>query len=98
MTLATAATTTSVGDLATLLPDWDRSLRAAGKQPKTIKTYLEGGRQLLDYLRANGMPSEVAKIRREHVEAFIISVAERWKPATANNLRCRRAESGEPFR
>lgn len=31
------------------------------------------------------MPQDVAHITREHVEAFITSLLERWKPATANN-------------
>ena len=28
---------------------------------------------------------DVANIRREHIEAFIATLLERWKPATANN-------------
>ena len=31
------------------------------------------------------MPQEVANIHREHVEAFISSLLDRCKPATANN-------------
>ena len=38
-------TTASVGDLAGLIPDFERSLRAADKSPKTLKVY--GGRSPL---------------------------------------------------
>jgi site-specific recombinase XerD len=31
------------------------------------------------------MPTDVAKIKREHLEAFIADLLERWKPATAAN-------------
>lgn len=64
-------TASSVGDLATLIPSFQRSLRAANKSPKTVATYSEAANQLLDFLRASGMPTEVAKISRDHVEAFI---------------------------
>jgi site-specific recombinase XerD len=62
-----------------------RSLRAANKSPKTIKAYREAAVQLLAFLTEHGMPTAVASIRREHVEAYIESVLERWKPATASN-------------
>ncbi len=31
------------------------------------------------------MPTEVAKIRREHVETFVEDLLAKWKPATTNN-------------
>jgi hypothetical protein len=37
------------------------------------------------------MPQDVAKIRREHVEAFVTHLLDRWKPATAGN-RFRRVQ------
>ncbi len=39
--MAQAATTSvdEVGDLATLIPSFERSLRAANKRPKTVKNY-----------------------------------------------------------
>jgi site-specific recombinase XerD len=75
----------SVGDLATLLPSFERSLRAQSKSPKTIETYGEGARQLIAFLAERGMPTEASSVRREHIEAFIEHLLERWKPATANN-------------
>jgi site-specific recombinase XerD len=75
----------SVGDLEDLIPSFLRSLRAANKSPKTIKAYREAAEQLLAFLAEHGMPTTVTSIRREHVEAYIESVLERWKPATASN-------------
>ncbi len=31
------------------------------------------------------MPTQAASIRREHVEAFVAELLEKWKPATAHN-------------
>ncbi len=76
---------TRVGDLSTLIPSFERSLRAANKSPKTLKTYGEATRQLYAFLADHGMPTEVAKITREHVETFLEDLLAKWKPATANN-------------
>jgi site-specific recombinase XerD len=46
---------------------------------------MESARQLARFLGERGMPRDVASITREHVEAFITHLLERWKPATANN-------------
>lgn len=80
----TRVTAESVGDLATLIPSFERSLRAANKAPTTIECYGLAARQFDAFLRDHGMPTELAKITREHVETYIASVLERWKPATAN--------------
>jgi site-specific recombinase XerD len=80
-----SVTAQSVGDLATLLPSFQRSLRAANKSPKTCATYAEAGNQLLAFLIESGMPTAVAKIGREHVEAFIERLVATKAPATANN-------------
>ena len=73
----------SAGDLATLLPSWGRSLRAENKSPRTVVAYTTGARQLLDFLRATGMPTEASAIRREHIEAFIEDVLSRHRASTA---------------
>lgn len=74
-----------VGDIAALIPSWERSLRAANKSPRTLETYGESARQLQAFLAAQGMPTDVAKVRREHVEAWLEALLAKWKPATANN-------------
>ncbi len=80
----TQVTASSVGDLSTLIPSFERSLRASNKSPKTLKVYGDAARQFHRFLLAAGMPTEVEKIRREHVEAYIEDVLARWKPATAS--------------
>ena len=37
-----------------------------------------------DFLLRSGMPSEVDKINREHIEAFVADQLERWRPMTAH--------------
>lgn len=77
-------TALSVGDLRLLIPDFERSLRAANKSPKTVRIYGEAARGLLEFLLDNGMPTDAVKIRREHVESYIEDQVQRWRPATAN--------------
>lgn len=69
----------------TLIRSFERSLRAANKSPKTIETYLEALRPFAAFLAERQFPQDVARLRREHVEAFMTYLLERWKPATANN-------------
>lgn len=53
--------------------------------PATIATYSSAALLLADFLAEHGMPTDVAAIRREHVEAFIADLLERRAPATAHN-------------
>lgn len=69
-------------DLAALLPDWEISLKARGRRPGTISSYLICARNLNAFLAANGMPTVVTSITREHVEHFLAEMFERVKPAT----------------
>jgi len=64
------------GSLDSLLPSFDLSLRASRKAPKTRKNYLDAVKQLQAFLVASGMPTEVASIRREHVESFLVDLEE----------------------
>lgn len=61
----------AVDDLAVLLPDWRRHLRAMNRAPKTIASYLQCGEALLGYLAANGMPTAASGITRDHLEAYL---------------------------
>jgi site-specific recombinase XerD len=74
----------SIGDVEVLAVSFQRHLRAANLSPKTIRTYSEATDALQRFLIAAGMPTDAASIRREHVEAFIEHLLERWKPATAS--------------
>src|SRR5690348_4313620 len=57
------------------------ALKAQRKSPRTVKSYLEAVGLLAAFLREHGMPEEVAALRREHVEAFIVDQVETRKPA-----------------
>ena len=73
------------GDIGVNQTSFARHLKAENLSERTLDTYCESVRQLARFLKGQGMPSDVANIRREHVEAFIAHLLERWKPATANN-------------
>ncbi|MEX0625771.1 MAG: tyrosine-type recombinase/integrase [Chloroflexota bacterium] len=62
-----------------------RNLRAANLSPATQRTYLASLDRLSAFLEGQGMPTDVASIRREHLEAFIEDQLARWRPATAAN-------------
>ncbi len=68
-----------------LAESFRRSLLAENKAPRTVETYLEAVGQLGTFLSAKGMPVEPTHIRREHVEAFIADLLERFRPSTASN-------------
>ena len=76
---------TAPSDLATLLASWRRHLTAQRMSPATLATYSAAVRGLDAFLAAQVMPQSVGSIHREQVEAFITSLLERWKPATAHN-------------
>jgi site-specific recombinase XerD len=76
--------------LGILAEDWQRSLTAKNMSPKTIKTYMEAVTGLDRFLASKGMPRSADAIKREHVEAFVNDLLERWTPATANKCRPRR--------
>jgi site-specific recombinase XerD len=83
--MVTKVTPTGFITLGVLADDWARSLRSANKSPRTLETYLEGVRGLEGFLRARGMPEAMEAIKREHVEAYVEHLLERWTPATASN-------------
>lgn len=76
---------TSLGQIAPLVASWRRSLAARRVSPATIATYSSAALGLADYLAAQGMPTDLAGIRREHVESFVADLLERRAPATAHN-------------
>jgi site-specific recombinase XerC len=75
----------SLGDVRTLLPSWLRHLRAENKSPRTVQSYEEAALQFATFLADMGMPTQVAKLRREHIEAFEEQLLQRFKPSTAAN-------------
>ena len=80
-----AAHSTATDDLAALTASWRRSLAARRASPRTIQTYTTAVEQLAAYLAAAGMPTRVAHVKREHVEAWITDLLARRAPTTAHN-------------
>lgn len=76
---------TAPGDLGANAASWARHLRASNLSPATLKTYTEAVAVFGAYLAEQGMPTDVAAVSREHVEAFITDQLARWRPATAAN-------------
>jgi site-specific recombinase XerD len=72
----------ALDDLAVLLPDWRTHLRARNVAPSTIKSYLRVGEALHEYLLAQGMPTTVSALTRDHLEAFLAALTDRCSPAT----------------
>jgi len=72
-------------DIDNLGQSFRRTLLAENKSARTVQTYGEALDLFSRFLRDKGMPTGVANIRREHVEAFIADLLQRLKPATASN-------------
>ncbi|MBV9652144.1 MAG: tyrosine-type recombinase/integrase [Pseudonocardiales bacterium] len=90
-------------DLAVLLESWTVHLRAERKSAETVKSYIAGVRQFLDWCAAQGVP---AVLDRATVNAFVAAMLESGaEPATARSrqLAVRRfsawcADEGETIR
>lgn len=67
------------------LESYKRGLRARNLSERTVQGYGEAVSQFAAYLADKGMPGTVAGIRREHCEAFIEDLLQRWTPSTASN-------------
>lgn len=82
--MAESTSASVVGDLGSLIGDFERSLAAANKSPRTLEIYGGAARRLEAFLVARGMPTVVERIGREHLEAFVADQLARHKPATAS--------------
>lgn len=78
MTVAAVA----LDSLHDLLPDWQVHLRAKGRSPATIASYLTIGRTFADYLSERGMPVTAGGVAREHIEHYLADMQDRVRPAT----------------
>jgi site-specific recombinase XerD len=79
------ATRSDVGHIRALGQSYRRTLLAENKSPSTIAVYGSAIERFAEFLEGAGMPTQVASIHREHVEAFIAHLIARFKPATASN-------------
>jgi site-specific recombinase XerC len=80
-------TTESILDLTSQLAGFKIHLEAANRSPHTLAKYLMVARQLIDFLRARGMPTATASVHREHVESFIADTLESGLAAATANTR-----------
>jgi site-specific recombinase XerD len=77
-------------DLSVLLRDFERSLRAERKSPKTILAYMSTGEAFRKFLHHNHLPTDVTEIQRDHVERYINSLVDRGLKDTtvSSHYRC----------
>lgn len=71
------------GSYGMLARSFQRALLAENKSPAAVRMRPEAARQCGAYLVAQGMPTAVGHITREHVESYPAAVLARCKPATA---------------
>lgn len=81
----TSAAQSSASPLGRDIASFVRHLSAGNLSPKTIRSYREAVERFAAFLADQGMPTALEALRREHVEAFIVALLERWRPATAHN-------------
>ena len=53
------------------------------RRRRTRENYRDSLRQLWAFLNDTGMPTEITHVTREHIEAFIVLVLDRWSASTA---------------
>ncbi len=82
---ASPAPIVTAGDLGANAASFARHLRASNLAPRTVRTYLEGVDRLARFLVEQGMPTDLAGIRREHMEAWIVDILAHGKATTAAN-------------
>jgi site-specific recombinase XerD len=71
-------------DLAVLMGDFERSLRAGNKAERTVQIYGDSARRLIRFLEEHGMSTVAGDVGREELEAFTADQLSRFKPATAS--------------
>ena len=61
-----------------------RHLRAENLSPNSVYAYVGAVVSLGNYLVEHDLPTDVAAIKREHIQDWQINLLERYKPATAH--------------
>src|SRR5688500_2156236 len=75
---------TTVDEYQQLTASFERALRAQRKSGRTVTGYMAAASYFHDYLQAQGMPLEVAHIKREHIEAWMVELLSRHKPSSVS--------------
>ena len=74
--------------LRTFITSWQLSLEAAGKSPRTVRSYTDSVRALCVFLDAQGMPSDVEGVAADHLRAFLLAEERRTSaPSAAVHFR-----------
>ncbi len=83
-TTTAARTQAAAGsDLADLVHSFELSLRVANKAPGTIAKYTDAVDRLARWLAETGMPTDVTRLTREHLETYLAAMFDRGcKPNT----------------
>jgi site-specific recombinase XerD len=75
-------------NLAAFVTSWQLSLEAAGKSPKTVRSYTDSVKALQAFLTAQGMPTDVEEVDTEHLRAFLLAEERRTSaPSAAVHFR-----------
>lgn len=74
------------GQIGELAESFRRSMLAEDKAPKTVLAYLSAVYELVDFLKARGMPTAISHVKREHVEAYLIWRREQPNEHTGNPI------------
>lgn len=73
-------------EFAAMLRSWERHLTAANRSPNTIRSYLEAGRILADWARADPeRPQSFPGLTRDHLQAFIVDEQKRTSAGSVAN-------------
>lgn len=78
-----APNTRALGDIRVLNDSFERALRAENRAPRTIALYTGEVRRLARHLDAAGMPTQIDRLAREHVESYIAGLVDTRKANTA---------------
>jgi site-specific recombinase XerD len=77
--------------LHTFVTSWQLALEAAGKSPRTVRSYTDSVKALAAFLDAQGMPTGVEEVEADHLRAFLLSEERRTSAVSAavhfRNLR-----------
>lgn len=76
-------TKADIGSIGELMLEFSATLRAQRRSPLTITGYGTAVKQFDAFLTVQGMPRDIAQIKREHVEAFIVGLIEKHSASTA---------------
>src|SRR5262249_34965848 len=75
-------------DLTAFITSWQLSLEAAGKSPKTVRSYTDSVKALQTFLADQGMPTDVEEVDAEHLRAFLLAEERRTSaPSAAVHFR-----------